>query len=198
MAWLLLLLLGFADSFWETKAPADWTLAELQTLLSDSPWAQISEGKGRMQGMPMQIYIATAAPMVLAEQESQKRSKRPSIEKGAEDLMADEYRVWLEDNRATQIIVAVRLSKNNAFSDAKELKRMENECVMHAGKKKFKISGYFPPTTGDPHLRLAFPRQVELSDKTLMFELFFPGVPNGFREVQFSLKDMVVKGKLEL
>jgi hypothetical protein len=197
MAWLLLLLLGFADSFWEIKAPADWTLAELQTMLSDSPWAQISEGKGRMQGQPMQIYIATAAPMVLAELEREKRSKRAS-QKGAEDLMADEYRVWLEDNRATQIIVAVRLSKNAAFSDAKELKRMETECVMHAGKKKFKITGYFPPSTGDPHLRLAFPRQVELSDKTLMFELFFPGVPNGFREVQFSLKDMVVKGKLEL
>jgi hypothetical protein len=60
------------------------------------------------------------------------------------------------------------------------------------------LTGSFPPSESDPFLRLAFPRQVELSDKTLTFDLYLPGVPAPFRSAEFSLKDMVVAGKLEL
>jgi hypothetical protein len=197
MKWLLLAALAFSDPFWETKAPSNWSNNELETMLTASPWAQISRGKGRMAGIPLQIYIATAKPMVDAEKEHEIRTRRPGAPAG-EDLMAAEYRVWLEDNRESQIIVAVHLPKNDAFSDAKDIKRLEKECVMHAGKKKFLMTGYFPPSTRDPYLRIAFPRKVELSDKTLMFELFFPGVPNGFREVEFDLKEMVIGGRLVL
>ena len=51
---------------------------------------------------------------------------------------------------------------------------------------------------GMPYLRLAFPRQVELNDKKLYFDLYIPGVPSPFRSAEFTLKDMVVAGKLEL
>src|SRR5262249_29321047 len=184
MEWLLLAALAFADPFWETKTPREWSNNELETMLTASPWAQISQGKGRLQGVPLQIYIATAKPIVDGEKEREIRTRRPGAP-ATEDLMAAEYRVWLEDNRDTQLIVAMHMRKNDSFSDAKELKRLEKECVMHAGKKKFLMTGYFPPSSRDAYLRIAFPRKVELSDKTLMFELYFPGVPNGFREVEF-------------
>jgi hypothetical protein len=39
---------------------------------------------------------------------------------------------------------------------------------------------------------------VEPSDKTLYFDLYLPGVPSPYRTAEFTLKDMVVAGKLEL
>jgi hypothetical protein len=69
---------------------------------------------------------------------------------------------------------------------------------MRVGRKRFKMSGYFPPSPGDPYLRLAFPREVTSSDKILTFDLYLPGVPIPFRKAEFTLKDMLWKGKLEL
>lgn len=40
MALVLFVLPFFAQSGWQTKPPADWTLADSRDLLSDSPWAQ--------------------------------------------------------------------------------------------------------------------------------------------------------------
>jgi hypothetical protein len=39
---------------------------------------------------------------------------------------------------------------------------------------------------------------VELDDKSLMFDLYVPGVPAPYRNAEFKLKDMVSNGKLEL
>ncbi len=75
---------------------------------------------------------------------------------------------------------------------------MEEDSVMHVGRKKIKMTGHFPPTATDPYLRLAFPRQVSPTDKSVSFELYLPGVPNPFREAEFKVKDMVVNGKLEM
>ena len=50
---------------------------------------------------------------------------------------------------------------NNAFSDNRETRQMEQECVMRVGRKKLKMTGHFPPSPGDPYLRLAFPREVD-------------------------------------
>ncbi len=197
--WLLFFLwLAFVDSYWETKAPADWTTAEMMNLLSDSPWAQMVNGTTRMPGPPVQVYIASAEPMVLAEHERDLRTRTKSQDKPGDNAMADEYRLWLEENRTTHIVVAVRTSNRKAFDDATEMRRMEEDCVLKAGKKKYKMTGHFPPWSGDPYLRLAFPRKVDLSDKTLILELYVPGLPGPFRELQFPLKDMVYKGKLEL
>jgi hypothetical protein len=197
--WLLCFFwFAFADPYWETKAPADWTIAEVQQLLSDSPWAQMPAGTGRMPGPPVQVYFATAEPIVQAEHERALRTRTKGQDKPGDNAMADEYRIWMEENRATQIVVAVRTSSLKAFSDATEIRRLEEDCVIKAGKKKYKLTGHFPPWSGDPYLRLAFPRKVELSDKTLILEIYVPGLSGPFRELQFPLKDMVYKGKLEL
>lgn len=198
---LAAIFLLFAASFWETKAPADWTDDELLLMFTDSPWAQMAEAAGLKEahGSPVEVYLATAGPMQEAEKQRQIRyiRKRNGPPEG-EDPMAIEYRLWLEDNRAAQIVLAVRIPRTRDFDDAGETKRMEEECVMHIGRRKYKITGNFPPTNSDVYLRLAFPREVKESDKSVSFDLYLPGVSPPYRSVEFRVKDMMVKGKLEM
>jgi hypothetical protein len=138
--------------------------------------------------------------MQQAERERELRDKRrrPPGAPAAEDPLAEEYRVWFEDNHSTQIVLAVRINNNKAFSDEKETRHMEEESVMRAGRKKFKMSGHFPPAARDPYLRMAFPRDVDVSVKSILFDLYLPGVPMPFRQVEFKLKDLMVNGRLEI
>jgi len=199
MIQFLLSLFLFADPYWVSKAPAEWTDAQLAALLTSSPWAQAVRGPGA-NAPPVEVFLATAAPIELAAKERDRRiqARRRPGPVPPESPAITEYRLWLEDNRATQIIVAVAIQSNKGFLDEREVRRMEDECIMRVGKKKIKMTGSFPPSEADPYLRLAFPRQVELSDKTLYFDLYLPGVPAPFRSAEFALKDMVVAGKLEL
>ncbi len=197
MYWFLLLL-SLAAPFWETKASADWTDAEVASLLTDSPWAQMVFAPGKNSAPPIQVYLATATPIEQAERERNLRAarRRPPAAKPVEDQFAEEYRAWLEDNRVTQIVVAVRIANNKGFFDEKEMHSMEEESVMHVGRKKFKMTGHFPPSASDPYLRMAFPRQVTASDKTVSFDLSLPGVEMPFRQIEFKVKDLMVGGKL--
>jgi hypothetical protein len=196
---LLLLLFLFADPFWVSKPAAEWTDPQLTALLTNSPWAQAVEGPGA-NSPPVQVFLATASPIQLAVKERDRRiqARRTPGPLPPESPGVTEYRLWLEDNRATQIVLAVEIRNNKGFLDEREVRRMEDQCVMRAGKKKIKLTGSFPPSDTDPYLRLAFPRQVELGDKTLDFDLYLPGVPAPFRGAEFALKDMVVAGKLQL
>jgi hypothetical protein len=201
MYWLALVLVMLAAPFWEVKAVGEWSDQELQQVLTDSPWAQMAVAPGNAAGaLPVQVYLATAGPVEQAERERDLRAERKRPPKAArvEDPLAAEYRAWLADNRAGQVVVAVRVGNPQAFSDEKETRQMEEESVMRVGRKKFKITGHFPPSAGDPYLRLAFPRQVSASDKTVSFDLYLPGVAVPFRAVEFKVKDMMVKGKIEM
>lgn len=204
--WTLIFLM--AAPFWEAKTPADWTDQELQGILTDSPWAQMVNGAGTAQPPPpVQVFLATAKPIEQAQEELHRRAR---LRRGAgqssqeDDPLALEYRAWLEENRAAQIVLAIRVSPGNgAFSDEREVKRMEDESIMRIGRRKFKMTGHFPPYEGDPYLRLAFPRPalpggIRFSDKTISFDLYLPGVPGPFRTAEFSIKDMMLKGKLEM
>jgi hypothetical protein len=199
MLQFLLSLFLFADPYWVSKPPAEWSDAQLTALLTSSPWAQVVEGPGA-NAPPVEVRLATAGPIELAEKERERRiqARRKPGPLPPESPGVTEYRLWLEDNRATQIIVAIPIQSNKGFLDEREVRRMEDECVMRVGKKKIKMTGSFPPSESDPYLRLAFPRQVQLTDKTLFFDLYLPGVPAPFRSAEFTLKDMVVAGKLEL
>ena len=152
----------------------------------------------------LQVYLATAGPIDAAERERELRAKRRAAAQKrpenppAEDSLAAEYRVWLEDNHSTQIVLAIRIDNNRGFSDEKETRQMEEDSVMRVGRKRFKMTGHFPPSAGDPYLRLAFPRQVTLADKSVAFDLYLPGVAIPFRTVEFKVKDMVVRGRLEI
>jgi len=193
---LLLSLFFFVDPYWVSKPPNEWSDTQLAALLTDSPWAQSVDGPG--QGSPpVEVFLATAGPIQLAEKERDRRievRRRP----GTPIPENTEYRLWMEDNRATQIVLAVRIQNNKGFLDESEVRHMEDQTLLRAGKKKLKLTGSFPPSGSDHYLRLAFPRQVELSDKSMIFQLYIPGVPSPYRDVEFSLKDLVVNGKLEL
>jgi hypothetical protein len=194
MNWLALVLM-FAAAFWESKPPADWTEDELIQMFTSSPWAQPLTGPANAP--PVSAYLATAAPMEQAERERDRRYKRKRPN-APPDVLVEEYRAWLEENRATQIVLAIPIQDPKAFADSQDTRRMEEEGVMRVGRKKIKMTGHFPPSASDPFLRLAFPREVTASDKTITFELYLPGVPIPFRTVEFRIKDMLVKGKLEI
>ena len=196
MILLPLLLLFFADPYWIGKPPAEWSDAQLTALLTNSPWAQSVEGPGA-NAPPVEVYLATAAPIQLAEKEALRRVQ--VRRKPGTPLPANaEYDLWMADNRANQIVVAVRIQNNRGFLDEQEVRKMESQTQIRAGKKKLKLTGSFPPSESDPYLRLAFPREVELSDKTMYVDLYLPGVPAPFRTAEFKLKDLVSGGKLEL
>lgn len=209
MIWLILAALLFADPFWQTKPAKEWTDAELSQFLADSPWAQMvaqpgkpQGGKNSGEGRLVQVYLATAGPVVkaLAERDRRMELRRPGITKAlAEDPLSEERAAWFADHRAAYIIVAARVGNNDAFSIDKEASRMERDCVLEAGRIQVKVSATFPPTQTDPHLYLAFLREpVTASDKDLNFGLYLPGVPVPYRTVTFKIKDMMVDGKLEM
>jgi hypothetical protein len=196
MTWFALLLL-FAGAFWEDKPPKEWSDVELRALLTESPWAHMAGATASSGTQPVVMYLATAGPMEKAEAERDRRAKlkKPTSEP---DEMAAEYRAWLDENRATQIVLAIRVGNPSEYSQEKETHQMEEESVMRVGRRKFKMTGHFPPSANDPYLRLAFPREVKPADKTVTFELYVPGVAIPFRSVEFTVKDLMVSGKLEI
>ena len=202
-SWLALVLLLFAEPFWQTRPPSEWNDIELAQFLADSPWAQMAAPPGKTGTAPaVQIYLATAGPVQRAVAERNRRlalRRSDDAKVAAEDPLGEEFAAWFADNRAEQIIVAARIGNNNAFSSESETRHMQQDSAMDLGRYKVKMSGYFPPTRSDPHLYLAFPRgQVSPADKTVTFELYLPGVSGPFRTVQFKVKDLLVNGKLEL
>ena len=185
--------------FWLDKPSVEWTDAELISLITDSPWAQMVPAPSD-KAPGMQLYLATAAPLDQAERERERRYRirHPKTGEQAGDALVEEYRTWLEENRATQIVVAIGTGQAGAFSNEQETRQMEQECVMRIGRKRYKMTGHFPPSAGDPYLRLAFPRVATAADKTVTFDLYVPGVSMGARSAEFTVKDMMVKGKLEM
>jgi len=207
--WLVLTLLLLVEPFWQTKPPMEWSDIELSQLLGDSPWAQMAAqpgearvGKNAGQGRLVQVYLATAGPIMkaIAERDRRTELRRPGTSKAlADDPLSEERSAWFADNRERYIIVAARVGNNDAFSSGAETRRMEQDSEMDTGRGKVKLSAYFPPTATDPHLYLAFPREaVSASDKTLSFGLYLPGVPAPYRTVTFKVKELLVDGKVEM
>ena len=181
------LFLFLAQPFWETKPPDQWTAKEIEELRSDSPWAQ------RVGPVPaIMIYLATAAPIEDAEGEARLRTRNPL------DEPDPDYLDYLRENRDTSLVVAIPYSKKAAFGKPMDLHRMEEESLMLVGHKTYKMVGHFPPTATDPVLRLVFPREVDSSDRTVVFRLYLPGVEFPDREVEFRTKDLTYHGKLAM
>ena len=72
----------------------EWTDVELAQFLADSPWAQMSAVPGKAQVgknagsiQPIQVYLATAGPVVRAVAERDRRAelRRPGITKALAD-----------------------------------------------------------------------------------------------------------------
>ncbi len=174
--WLALL----AAPFWESKPPRDWTDAQLHELLTDSPWAQQVD-KG------VSVFLATARPVREAEQEWMRRKK----------VQDPDYAEFLEQDQGKSIVLAVAYPNPKSLANAAEAQRMEDESVLKIGKQKLKPTGHFPPTPTDPYLRLVYPRDVS-GAKSLVFELYLPGIGLSYQTVEFRLKDLLYKGSPEM
>jgi len=172
-----------AAPFWEAKAPREWSDAQIQELLHDSPWARMSDPQPLVQ-----VYLASARPMREAEEEwARRRGKK----------LNEDYLDYLANEGANKIILAIGLPIKQGLADEAESRRMEQESVMRVGRKTYKIEGQFPPVPSDPFLRLVFPRAVTEGDKGIVFELYLP--ENGpYHQIEFPLRDLRYKGKLEL
>jgi hypothetical protein len=181
-----------AAPFWESKAPREWTDRELVEMLHDSPWARpaIAEAVPRVAGV--QTYLASALPIREAEAEAVRRKRVvPSPE-------AEEFGEFLQQQKGESIILAISFPDVDQLADGEEVKRMEEECIMKVGRKKYKMNGHFPPTPGDQYLRLVFPRAAGAADKIIQFDLYLPGMERPFRTVEYVMKELVYRGKLEL
>jgi hypothetical protein len=187
---LLPLLFFLAQPFWETKPPETWTDAEIQTIRTDSPWAQRT-----LQGPVAVVFLATAAPIEHAEAELRLRLKKNPHPMPEPD---PDYVEYLSDHRFENFVLAITYPTLAGLGDARENKRMEEESVMLIGKKSYGIVGHFPPTPSDPVLRLIFPRAVKPGDKAVLFRLYLGGLNFPEREIEFRVKDLTYQGKLEM
>lgn len=187
---LVCLLLFAAAPFWQTKQPTDWTLDDARALLTNSPWAQMADAGGDSPSPPVQVYLATAEPVIAAEERLRAAKKTAETDPAWEEYV--EYRIA---NAGKFIVLAIRVLKPEAYLDNSETKHMEDESYMRAGKKKVRVAGHFPPSSTDPFVRLVFPREVVTGDRSLKFDLYVPGVGSPYREVDFPKKELEYHGQ---
>ncbi len=192
----ILLCALLAAPFWESKPAHDWTEAELSEALHSSPWAQAATAETILRSPGVQTYLSSALPM--QEAEAEVRRRREIRDRPTGPVETDEYREYLKAQKEKPIVLTILFPNPQALADGVESKRMEEDCVMKIGRKKYKMTGHFPPVPDDPYLRLVFPRAIGPKDKVVEFDLYLPGVPDPFRTVEYLIKDMVYKGKLEL
>lgn len=181
------LFLFLSQPFWEAKPPEKWTGEEIDTVRHASPWAQTMGHNPELL-----TYLATAAPIEDAEGELRLRTKNTLPEPDPD------YADFLRLNREKILVLAIPWSQPARFGTEAERKRMEDECVMIAGRKIWQLVGHFPPSQSDPVLRLVFPREVNPADKSVLFRLYLPGVAFPEREVEFRTRDLMYHGKLEM
>jgi hypothetical protein len=191
---LLLLLLLFATPFWEAHPPAQWTEAQVRTILTDSPWVQ-EVGPNPMA----QAVLATARPVEEAEAELARRGMKNPLTGADPSQRPDvDYLDYVKQHREDSIVLAIPYPNLGALGEAEEQKRLEHESVMRVGRKQYRLVGHFPPTPSDPVLRLIFPRVAVASDRTVSFDLYLPGISQPARMLEFRIRDLMYHGKLEM
>ena len=193
MSPLLLLLFFFAQPFWEARPAAQWTDAELNQMLSDSPWAQAVTPQPLMTAM-----FATAQPVEDALAEIERRTRANPVT-GAKLAEPDiDYIDYIKRHRDEHFVLAIPRVSVAASGQAQDEKRMQEQTVMRVGKRQYRLLGHFPPTPSDPVLRLIFARVVQPTDKSVSFDLYVPGITHPNRMVEFRVKDLMYKGKVEM
>ena len=153
------------------------------------------------------VYVLLA-PVLLAAQESapplgekeaaiEAALAQPTLLNFVDQPLSDVVE-FLRQHQGESIVLTVFFPAPVQLADAKEAKRMEEESFMKIGRKKYKMTGHFPPTPDDPYLRLVFPRQLGPKDKTIEFDLYLPGAPDPYRIAEYAAKELMYKGKLEI
>jgi hypothetical protein len=183
----LALLFLFAPPFWEARQPPQWSNQEVEEMLHNSPWAQ---NCGRDPSM--RVFLATAEPIEDAETELRIRGLQPLREPDPD------YTAYASRNRDTQLVLAVDYQDRAPSWREEDNRRMEEESFLLVGRRKHRMVGFFPPTPSDPVLRLAFPRDIQPSDKRVVFRLYLPGISFPERDAEFEIKDLLYHGRLEM
>jgi hypothetical protein len=182
--------------FWESKEPHDWSDREISEMLHSSPWARTATSEGVLRQPGVQTYLASARP--IEEAEAEVRRRRQIRNRSTGPVETDEFREYLKEQKEKPIVLTIHFPDSNALANAAESKRMEEESFMKIGRKKYRMTGHFPPAPDDPYLRLIFPRAAGSKDKIVEFDLYLPGATDPYRTVEYEIKDMIYKGKLEL
>lgn len=192
----LLLALLMGTPYWEKKQVKEMNDEELMGMVQESPWGQTTLFQN---GSPMAVYLATSKPMREAEAEMMRRYslRRPQPAPVEGPSAREEYETFLRENDGKVIVIAILNPSQKAISDAAEMRHLEENSALKVGKKKWKMTGHFPPASTDPVLRLVFPRPEELG-KEIAFDLYLPGATGPYRQIVFKIKDLMYRGKLEL
>jgi hypothetical protein len=193
---LLFALLASPRPFWESKPAHDWTDLEISTMLHDSPWARPAVAQGIVSNPGIQTYLSSALP--IQEAEAEVRRRRQIRNRPTGPVETDEYLEFLKLQKGDSIVLTVNFPDPIQLSNAAEATRMEEECFLKIGRKKYKMTGHFPPTPDDPYLRLVFPRVIGPKDKILEFDLYLPGAPDPYRVAEYVIKELIYKGKLQI
>lgn len=185
---MLLLLAFLSGGFWDTKPPEEWSVEEVQAIFEASPWSRTL----RVRGDPLQAHLASALPM----REAEKRQRAFQKRTGAPDASFAEYLAMMDEGE--YMVLAVKIQDRERFSDGTMVNRMQKDSQMRIGKKSYPLLTHFPPSSSDSYLRLVFKRPaVALSDKSIFFAFLVPGATDPYRNVEFNLKEMQFRGKLE-
>lgn len=184
----LALLFYLAQPFWEAKPPEQWTDREIDLMRISSPWTETVGPSPEVLA-----WIATAQPMEEAEAEARLHKRNPLRQPDPD------YLNYLADNREKVFVLAIGYpSLDRLGSESGAWKTVEKETTMRVGGKSYKLEGLFPPAPSDPVLRLIFPRAVKASDKSVLFQLYLPGLPFPERDAEFRVKDLSYHGKLAM
>ncbi|MDX2267087.1 MAG: hypothetical protein NW208_03210 [Bryobacter sp.] len=195
MKYLIACLLLLADPFWVAAPPEQWNEEQLEQFFSESPWARPAEAvavRGQAADK-VRTFLATSAPMRLAEQEWRRR-RLPKEQREGDDAWA-EWEEFLAKSGSRYVVLAVAIPQAGA-ADGREMAEMEQQSVLRTGRQKYKLNGYFPATERDPYTRLIFPRPPLAKAKELVFELYLPGANGGhFREALYLVKELNWQGE---
>jgi hypothetical protein len=165
-------------------------------MLHDSPWAHPAVAQGIVSQSGIQTYLSSALPIQEAEAEVGRRRQIRNRPTGPAET--DEYLKFLKQQKGDTIVLTVNFPDPIQLSNAAEAHRMEEECFLKIGRKKYKMTGHFPPTPDDPYLRLVFPLAIGPKDKILEFDLYLPGAPDPYRIVEYVIKELIYKGKPQI
>lgn len=171
--------------FWETRPPEEWTRAEVDRLLSDSPWAQSSDTR---------VYIASAEPVRRAELLWRDWSRRDAGPE-ARFVAEDDYEDFLKQHPGEHIIIGVVIPNWMVTPNPREVAEMEKQSRIKLDKRKYSMLAFFPPTPADPVLRMVFPKKFTGDEKKLTLELYLPGIQLPFRNFEFPISSLTWKGK---
>jgi hypothetical protein len=187
-----------AGEFWDTKPFTTWSDAELQQLLTDSPWARritvgapgapAASGRGAAEAAaPIQALISwrSALPMKQALVRSQI---------GANGTVSAEAKALLDRRELAYVVSVDGLPSRLAGSTAD----IRVDTSIRAGAKPpiGPSEGLARPSGGNLSLAFVFPRSpIVLQDNDVEFLTRV-----GRYEIRrtFTLKDMVFRGQLEL